>query len=98
MQNQLIETYPDIMSGTGICGHPRTSKYSVQLPREKVSYEFLDDFPTVSRDRAIAVLNSAMGSSCPRAPTLSLACPAATWVGVSGHDRLTRNPVSDILD
>ncbi|MBO1349969.1 MAG: hypothetical protein EBE86_022475 [Hormoscilla sp. GUM202] len=62
MQNQLIETYPDIMSGTGICGHPRTSKYSVQLPREKVSYEFLDDFPTVSRDRAIAVLNSAMGS------------------------------------
>jgi len=62
MQNQLIESYPDIMSGTGICGHPRTSKYAEQLPREKVSHEFLDDFPTVSRDRVIAVLNLAMVS------------------------------------
>ncbi len=62
MKNQLIESSPDIMSGT--CAGTRVPAQTLidYLAAGESIDEFLYDFPTVSRDRAIAVLNLAMGS------------------------------------
>jgi len=64
MKNQLIESSPDIMSGTPVFAGTRVPAQTLidYLTAGESLDEFLDDFPTVSRDRAIAVLNLAMVS------------------------------------
>ncbi|MBC6481833.1 MAG: DUF433 domain-containing protein [Hormoscilla sp. GM7CHS1pb] len=64
MKNKLIENSPDIMSGTPVFAGTRVPAQTLidYLAAGESLDEFLDDFPTVSRDRAIAVLNLAMKS------------------------------------
>ncbi len=59
MKNKLIESSPDIMSGTPVFAGTRVPAQTLidYLAAGESLDEFLYDFPTVSRDRAIAVLN-----------------------------------------
>lgn len=64
VKNQLIQRDPEIMSGTPVF---RGTRVPVQTFIDYLSAgdsleDFLDDFPTVSRERAIAVLNVALES------------------------------------
>jgi len=64
MKNKLIESSPDIMSGTPVFAGTRVPAQTLidYLAAGESLDEFIYDFPTVSRDRAIAVLNLAMKS------------------------------------
>jgi len=64
MKNKLILSSPDIMSGTPVFAGTRLPAGTLidYLAAGESLDEFLYDFPTVSRDRAIAVLNLAMKS------------------------------------
>jgi len=64
VKNQLIQRDPEIMSGTPVFAGTRVpvQTFIDYLSAGDSLEDFLDDFPTVSRERAIAVLNVALES------------------------------------
>jgi uncharacterized protein (DUF433 family) len=60
MRHPLVTSSPDILSGTPVLAGTRVPVQTLfdYLEGGDSIDEFLDDFPTVSRDRVIAVLES----------------------------------------
>ncbi len=67
-----ISSDPDVMSGTPVFGGTRVPFQALldYLEAGQTLSEFLEDFPTVSREQAVAALEQAKDA------LLTLACPA----------------------
>lgn len=68
----VISSDPDVMSGTPVFAGTRVPFQALldYLEAGQTLSEFLEDFPTVSREQAIAALEQAKDA------LLTLACPA----------------------
>jgi uncharacterized protein (DUF433 family) len=64
MNNQLIQISPEILSGTPVFFGTRVPVKTLidYLEAGDSLNEFLDDFPTVTREQAVAFLNLALTS------------------------------------
>ncbi len=64
MNNQLIQSSPEILSGTPVFFGTRVPVKTLidYLEAGDSLNEFLDDFPTVTREQAVAFLNLALTS------------------------------------
>lgn len=64
MKNQLIQRSPEILAGTPVFRRTRVPIQTLidYLEAGDRLDDFLDDFPTVNREQAIAVLNLALES------------------------------------